>query len=113
MEEQSNVFESLFERVEEYTKTTIELYKLRTVDKVAEVVSTTASRAMAWIFFILFFLMGSLGLALWLGDVLGKAWYGFIIVAAFYGLVGAVIYFILHKPITKSIGNSIIEQLLK
>lgn len=113
MDEQSNVFESLLERAEEYTKTSIELFKLKSVDKISEVVSTSASRTIACVFFLLFFLFGSVGLALWLGEILGKSWYGFFAVAAFYGIVWVVLYFFMHNWLKKIIGDNIIEQLLK
>jgi hypothetical protein len=113
MEENSSLFESLLERAEEYSKTSIELFKLKAVDKVSDVVSSIASRAIACIFFLLFFLMGSVGLALWVGDILGKSWYGFFAVAAFYGLIWVVLYFVMHKWLKKTFGDNIIVQLLK
>lgn len=112
MEEKPNLFESLLESAEEYSKTSIELFKLKTVDKVSDVVSSAVSRAIACIFFLLFFLMGSVGLALWLGDILGKIWYGFFALAAFYGIIWLVLSFVINKWLKKIIGNNIIEELL-
>ena len=112
MDEYSNVFETLLERAEEYAKTSIELYKLKTIDKVSEVLSATLSRALACFFFLCFFLMGSVGLALWLGEILGKSWYGFFAVATFYGLIGVVLYFLLHNWLKRTFGNNIIKELL-
>ena len=101
MEEKSNVFDSLLERTEEYTRTSIELLKLKAVDKVSDIVSTSASRAIALLFLLLFFFMGSIGLALWLGTILGGPWMGFIVLAAFFGLIWVVLYFVIHKWIKK------------
>jgi hypothetical protein len=113
MEEESNVFDTLFERTGEYTKTSVELLKLKAIDVVSDVASTAASRIVGLVFFLLFFLMGTIGLALWLGDVLGKPWYGFILVASLYGLISLVIHFSAHKWLKKTVSNSIIQQLLK
>jgi hypothetical protein len=113
MEEQSNLFESLFDRAKEYTQTSIELFKLKAVDKISDVVSSAASRAIALVFFLLFFFLGSVGLALWLGDLLGKTWLGFFALAGFYGIIWIILYFFMHKWLKKAVGNNIVEQLLK
>lgn len=113
MEEQSNIYESLFDKAKEYTKTSIELFKLKAVDKISDVVSSIASRAIAIVFLLLFFCLGSIGLALWLGEVLGKAWLGFFALAGFYGIIWIILNFFMHKWLKKKVGNNIVEQLLK
>jgi hypothetical protein len=55
----------------------------------------------------------SLGLALWLGKILGEICYGFFALAGFYCLAAILIYFFLHKWIKKQIGNALIKQMLK
>ena len=55
----------------------------------------------------------NLGVAFWLGEMLGKIFYGFFIVAAFYLLMMTVVYFFMYKWLKKVIGNFIIKQLLK
>ena len=61
----------------------------------------------------IFFLFLNLGLALWLGDILGKAFYGFLVVAGFYCVTGIVLHFLMHKWLKKVICNYIIRLLLK
>lgn len=113
MEEKNSSFENLIESAEEYSKTTFEILKLRAIDRTSGVASSFVSRAIAVIVIFMFLLMGSLGLAFWLGDIFGKPWHGFLIVSAFYGVAGFVLYVLMHKWIRKKVGNSIIKQVLK
>jgi fatty acid desaturase len=112
MDEHNNVLESLLERAEDYSKTSIELLKLKAVDKISDGASSAASKVAAMFFFIMFFLLGSVALSLWIGDVLGKSWYGFLIVAVVYGILFAVLFFVKHNWLKKIVGNSIIKQML-
>jgi len=113
MEDKANLLESLLERGEEFGKTSLELLKLKVLDKSAEAISTIVSRVVAIILFIMFFLMGTVGISLWLGEILGKSWYGFFVVSAFYGIGGIVVYFFMHKGLKKLVGDFIIKQVLK
>lgn len=111
MEEKSG-FETLLERAEEYTKTNLELIKLKAVDKISDGASSAASKIVGLFFFVMFFLLLSVGLSLWIGDALGKAWYGFLIMAAIYGILFSVLFFVRHNWLKKMVGNSIIKQML-
>lgn len=111
MEDKSS-FEALLERAEDYTKTSIELIKLKAVDKFSDGASSAASKVLAIFFFVFFFLMLSIGLSLWLGDVLGKIWYGFMAIAALYGILFAVLFFVRQNWLKKMVGNSIIKSML-
>jgi hypothetical protein len=113
MEENSNIFESLVERATDYGKTSYELMKLKAVDKTSDVVSTVIPYSFVFVMIVIFMLFFNLGLAFWLGEMLGKIFYGFFIVAAFYLLIVAVIHFFMRKWIKKVISNFIIKQLLK
>jgi hypothetical protein len=113
MEEKANVLESLLERGEEFGKTSFALLKLKALDKSSGILSTIVSRVFAIIIFFMFFLLGTLGTCLWLGEILGKSWYGFFVVASFYGITAVVVYFFMHKWLKKIVGDFIIEQILK
>ena len=113
MEEKSNLIESLIEKATDYGKTSYELVKLKAVDKTSDVVSTVIPYSFVFVMIASFMLFFNLGVAFWLGEILGKIFYGFFIVAAFYLLMVAVIYFFMHKWLKKIISNFIIKQLLK
>ncbi|HLP19907.1 MAG TPA: hypothetical protein VK174_06380, partial [Chitinophagales bacterium] len=61
----------------------------------------------------LFALVFNIGVALWLGEVLGKSYYGFFIVAGFYLLTGVVLHFFLRSWIKKPVSDLIITQALQ
>lgn len=113
MEDKSNFIEPLIERAEEYGKTSLELLKLKALAKTADIVSTFISRGAVVLFLTIFTVLANIGVALWLGDVLGKMHYGFFCVAGFYGIIGGILYFFMHDKIKKSISDSIISQALK
>jgi len=113
MEDNAKLLESLLERATEYGKTSFELVKLKTLDKTTDVVSSLVPHSVVFILFASFMLFLNLGLALWLGDILGKTFYGFFAVAAFYILAGIVIHFFMHKWIKKLVGNYFIKHVLK
>ena len=112
METQTSVIEPLLERAEQYSKTSLELLKLKSVDKTADVSSMLISRLLIVIVLSFFVLTLSVAAALWLGELLGKSYYGFIAVASFYGLIGIILFFI-YPFIKTRVNNSIISQLLK
>jgi hypothetical protein len=113
MEEKSNLIESLLDSATDYGKTSYELVKLKAIDKTSDVVSTVIPYSFVFVMIAAFMLFFNLGLAFWLGEMLGKIFYGFFIVAAFYLLVMAVVYFFMYKWLKKIISNFIIKQLLK
>ena len=112
MEDKTNFIEPLFERAEEFGKTSFELYKLKALDKTVEVTSTVVSKGLVLYVLSMVILLLNLGIALWLGDILGKVYYGFFCVAGFYVLVWSVLYFFIYDWIKKCISNSIISEML-
>lgn len=110
MENRMYILEPLFDRAEDYAKTSFELYKLKTISKTAEVVSTFVSRGAVLIVLSMFLVFVSIGLALWLGDLLGKTYLGFFCVAAFYIVLGGVLFYFLHQYIKRQVSNSIISE---
>ena len=113
METKSSLIESLFEKAEVYVQTNVDLFKLKTIDKSADVVSTLVSKIALIFIFILTAFTLNIGLALWIGELIGKFYYGFFIIAAFYILVGIVLFFFNEKLIKKPVNDSIIIQLQK
>lgn len=113
METPASLIESLAERIEAYGKTTIELSKLKLVEIATVMVTSIAARLGVILIVSLFSLVLTIGIALFLGEFLGKAYYGFFIVAGFYLLVGIVLHFFLHKWLKKPISEFIINQALK
>jgi hypothetical protein len=110
METKISAIEPLLEKAEVYSKTSFELFKLKALDKTADVSSTLASRSLFTLVVSFFAFTLNIAIALWLGDLLGKAYYGFLIVASCYALAGAVLL-IIHPFIKSRVSNAIIKQL--
>ncbi|MBF4483968.1 MULTISPECIES: hypothetical protein [unclassified Flavobacterium] len=104
---------NLYEKAENYTKTSLELIKLKTVSAAADVLSTLTSRIAVGAVVAFFTLFLNIGISLWLGKVLGEYYYGFFIVALFYLIVAIVMHTLQHKIIKTPIGNMIISSILK
>lgn len=113
MDEQPGLIDTLLGKGEQYGKTTLELLKLKTLDKTSDVTSNLVSWLVVIVFAVLFFLILNIGVALWLGEIFGKSYFGFFAVSGFY-LVLAVIFGIFRKQLVKEpLNNSIIKQVLE
>ena len=113
MDERESLIESLIEKGEQYGRTTLELLKLKTLDKTASVASDLVSWLVIVIFATLFFLILNIGIALWIGDLLGKSYYGFFVIAGFYAILALVFSVFRKQLIKKPVNNSIITQVLE
>ena len=113
METPVTLVETMFEKVEAYAKTTIELTRLRAVETSAKVVTSFVSRVSVIVMFSLFALVLTVGVAFFLGDLLGKMYYGFFIVAAFYLLAGILLHFYMHKWIKKPLSETVSKRFEK
>ena len=110
MDPQTNLIDPLIEKAEVYAKSSFELLKLKALAKTADVSSTLFSRSLFILFVSFFAFTINTGVALWIGDLLGKAYYGFFIVAGFYALA-SIILLIVHPAVKSKVNNSIIKQL--
>ena len=105
--------EMLFEKAENYGKTTVELFKLNAINKTADIVSSLAMQLVIFIVIALFSLSINIGIALWIGELLGKSYYGFFVVAGFYAIAVFVVYTYKIQCIKSPIRNTIIKQILQ
>lgn len=113
MENNSSTIEILFERVEDYTRTTIDLVKLTAVDKTADILSSLLSRLTVSIVFVMFGFLVNVGLSFWIGELVGKIYYGFFIVSSIYLVLAIVLYIVKDKVLKMPISNFIIAKMLK
>jgi hypothetical protein len=113
MEDNTKLIESLLERTAEYGKASFELVKLKALDKTSDAVSSLIPHAVVLALAAIFMLFLNLGLAFWLGEILGRTFYGFFVIAAFYGITGIVLHFFMHERIKTLIGNYFIKHVLK
>ncbi len=113
METTETSVENLFERVEAYGRTTLDLSKLRLLETTTAIASSLIPRLGVYLSVALGVFIAGIGLALYLGQLLGGSWYGFFIVAACWLLAGIVQHYFFRNRIKKSISDLIIKQALQ
>ena len=104
---------TLFERAEDYGKTTLKLIELNAIDKSADVISSLVSRLAVIMTVVSSILIINIGLALWIGKMLGETFYGFFVIGGFYGILAVVLQLYRDQLIKYPVSNSIIKQMLK
>lgn len=113
MNNMATPIETLFERAEDYSKTSLQLLKLSAIDRSADVFSSLAVKFAIFMVAVLFSLVINIGVAMWLGELLGKQYYGFFVVAIFYLVVIGLLFIFRHEWIKTPVSNSIITQMTK
>lgn len=111
MEYNTDLIEPLLEKFTDYGKTSMELVKLKSIDKTSDILSTLLARLFFVLAVTLFLISVNIAIALWLGDLTGKTYDGFLIVAAFYGIIGIIFYCM--QPVMKTrIYDSLIRLMI-
>ena len=112
MEDQAILIESLYEKAKDYTNTTIEIAKLKALEKTSDVVSSLVPRLIVILFLLIFVIIFNIAISLWLGRLMGETYYGFLAVSGFYILTAAIVHFFLHDSIKTNISNALINRLM-
>ena len=104
---------TLFDRAEDYGKTTLNLLKLNAIDKSADVISSLVSRFAVMMIVVLSVLFISTGLSIWIGTVVGAIFYGFLIVGGFYAFSALFLDVFCRQWLKNCVSNSVIKQMMK
>jgi len=112
MENQPHTIGSLFENASSYLETRIDLLKLKAIDKSSEAASSIVSGLATVVLAIFALVLLNVGLALWIGDLLGKNYLGFFAVAGFYILLAVLLHFFKDSWIKKPMSTMIIKKML-
>lgn len=104
------LLEDLIGQTKEYIDNRIELLKLKTIDKASNALSLVISGIVLFIFLFIFFIFLNIGLALFIGDLIGKSYAGFLIVGLLYAIAGFLFFRSRKKLLTKPITNSFIRK---
>jgi hypothetical protein len=113
MEDKADLFETLIDRATDYGKTSFDLVKLKALDKSTDIVSSIVPASFFILLVSAFFFFLNMGIAFWLGDILGKLFYGFFVVAGFYIFAGLIVHFVLKNWIKRHVGDYFIKRILK
>jgi hypothetical protein len=103
----------LYDKAEQYSRTSLELIKLNAIDKSSDVISSLAVVATLAFIVAIFTLFINLGLALLIGNALGDYAMGFFIMSGFYVFVGIILYVFRKNLIKVPIDNIVVGKLMK
>lgn len=112
MEENKTSIESLFQKVQNYLTTNIELFELKLMNKSVKILSDVISYFIIFLLLLIIALMFSIGAAFWLGDYFGKNYYGFLAIGVLYIFVIIIVYLFRHQCIYKPISKNMTAQFL-
>ena len=112
MKDKVIIVEMLIEKIEQYGKTNLELFRLKAIDKATDVFASVATRFVFFSIITLFFLLITIGLSLYIGDLLGKSYYGFFVMAGFYLVVG-LLFYLFKQNLDDFFNNFLINQIFK
>jgi hypothetical protein len=113
MENSTTTLETLFEKTVVYAKTSFELYKLEAIYNAANLLSSMAVRLIVFLVVVLFSLFLNIGMALLLGEWLGKFYYGFFAMAFIYIILTGLFILLQDQLIKNPICNFIIRKMIK
>jgi len=113
MEPTSNLIESLVERAEAYASISFELSKLRVVEQSIPVVTLMVSKLSVIAVMAFFAVLTSIGMALLLGELMGKSYFGFFAVGGFYLVLGILLQLFLGSWIRKSVSDLFISKFIQ
>lgn len=113
MEKTTHHIDSLISEAGDYIEAKTELWKLRAVDKTSEVISSVSAKIVIYVMGFFFFTLLNLGIALWLGEMMGRSYYGFFTLAGFYAIVLLIIYQFRHTWLKEPVNNMLIRKILK
>lgn len=110
MENSANTIENLIERIEQYSKTSFELYRYTAIYETAALFSLLAVKLIMTLIITTVLLLFTVGASLWLGEITGKTAYGFLIMGAFFMLLGFLVYTNRKSWIKSKMSNFIIKS---
>jgi hypothetical protein len=111
-EDQPNTLRTLLDNASDYLETRVELLKLQAIDKSSDITSSIVSRITIFIILIFAVFILNMGLAMWIGELLGKTYLGFFVVAGFYGLLALLLHLFRRSWLKEPVSTMIIKKML-
>jgi hypothetical protein len=111
MENQTNSIESLFGKTRSYIETSLDLLKLKAIDKSSSFISVIITYLVVFIIVGCFFILLNIGLALLIGRLLGESYYGFFILAVLYAVIGMILLKNRNKWVKTPVVNMLIKEM--
>ena len=84
-------FDNLFNKASDYFETNVELYKLKALHKTADIASDVIAKLLMIVVFFIFFILLNIGIAYFIGSLIGHTYIGFFILSALYLIIGLIL----------------------
>jgi hypothetical protein len=105
------LLKEFLERSNEYLETNVELLRLKMIDKSSDVLSSLVTGIAVLLGIAIVLGILGIGLALYLGYLLGKLYYGFFIVGAFVGIAVLMLWVFRARWVKIPVCNSILKRI--
>lgn len=112
MENDPTTIEELYYKLKDYGETTVDLLKLKAINKVSGVSSSIITSIILLVLLFLVLICLSIGFALLIGVWLGHAYWGFFIMSALYIIIGLILFGARKKILKEPISNKLIKELI-
>ena len=112
MEKETSPIESLLKKTGDFLETKVELLKLQAGEKATGIGSSLVSAIILIIIVGIMLLTLNIGIALWIGELLGEVYFGFFIVSGFYLLVGLLMYAFRSQWLQKPFHDRLVKKML-
>lgn len=103
--------EALFDRAGDYAETRVDLWKLKAIQKTSEISGSIASKLVSLILILICVMILNIGIALYVGELLGKTYFGFFALAGLYLIAGLIFKAFGKKWVSGPVANSIIKKI--
>lgn len=111
MENSFTAIERLYQKVETYCKTTLELLKYESAEKLIMILSNVIIYKLLSTVLVFSILFLSAGLALFVGNEMGEIYYGFLAVGGLYMILLIVLFLFRDAIIKNPVSNFVISKL--
>jgi len=112
MENKPTSVEELFYKLKDYGETTLDLYKLKAINKVSGFLSNLIVGLLLIVLLFLVLICISIGLGLLIGSWLGNVYWGFFIMAGIYIIIGLVLFSGRKRILKEPVANHMIKELI-
>jgi hypothetical protein len=113
MEDQQNDIDMLLSDAGDYIETRTTLWKLKAIESLADVSGELVSGLGMIVITSFVVIIFSIGLALLIGDLLGRGFYGFFIIGGVYGILALIVYARRSRWLKAPFSNMLIRKILK
>jgi membrane protein insertase Oxa1/YidC/SpoIIIJ len=112
METKPTSVEELFYKLKDYADTRLDLFKLKSINKVSGFLSMLIVSVILLVLLSLVLVCITIGLALLIGLWLGSTYWGFFIMGILYIIIGLVLYSSRNRLLKTPVANKMVKELI-